>query len=66
MGERSTDTQFVIDDTIEVGNKVIVNTGSFVLRGNPPASTSARLSSSINPGESTITVTDASGWKVGD
>lgn len=56
----------MIDDLVEVGNKVIANTGNFTLRGNPPASTSSRLTLPLNKGDTTITVGDATGWVVGD
>ena len=56
----------MIDDRVEVGNKVILNTGNFTLRGNPPASTATRLLKSLEVGSNTITVGDASGWVVGD
>lgn len=56
----------MIDDLVEVGNKVIANTGNFTLRGNPPASTSSRLTVALNKGDLTLTVADASGWVAGD
>ncbi|EAR99597.2 IPT/TIG domain protein (macronuclear) [Tetrahymena thermophila SB210] len=65
-GNRDQQTQFLVDNTIEVGNKVILNTGNFTLRGNPPTSTVARLTNPLNPGSTTINVSDATGWQVGD
>ena len=56
----------MINDVAEVGNKVILNTGNFTLRGNPPASTATRLTKPLEKGSKTITVADASGWVVGD
>ncbi|KAL4508252.1 hypothetical protein ABPG72_003556 [Tetrahymena utriculariae] len=65
-GDRNQLTQFVVDSQIDVGNKVILNTGNFTLLGNPPATTATRLSASVNPGANSITVISASGWNVGD
>ena len=55
-----------MDKSLDVGNKVIVNTGNFTLRGNPPTSTGTRLVKSLEKGGNSITVADASGWAVGD
>ncbi|KAL4508253.1 hypothetical protein ABPG72_003557 [Tetrahymena utriculariae] len=66
IGNRDQQTQFLVDDTISVGNKVILNTGNFTLLGNPPTSTVARLAKPLNPGATTITVSDATGWQIGD
>ena len=66
LGNRYTENQFVLDDRVEVGNKVILNTGNFTLRGKPPASTATRLVKPLEKGSKTITVENASGWEVGD
>ncbi|KAL4484574.1 hypothetical protein ABPG74_019751 [Tetrahymena malaccensis] len=65
-GNRDQPTQFQVDSQIDVGNKVILNTGNFTLLGNPPATTATRLAASINPGDKSINVISASGWSLGD
>ena len=45
---------------------MFVVTGLLYLYGNPPATTSAILTSYAVKGSTTINVTSTSGWKVGD
>lgn len=48
------------------GNKMIVNTGTLELIGKPPGTTWTRLMEFANVADTTITVENATGWKVGD
>ncbi|EAR87205.2 IPT/TIG domain protein (macronuclear) [Tetrahymena thermophila SB210] len=65
-GNQDQPTQFVIDPLVDVGNKVILNTGNFTLIGNPPSTTYTQLAASANPGDSSITVVSVNGWSVED
>ncbi|KAL4484526.1 hypothetical protein ABPG74_019703 [Tetrahymena malaccensis] len=65
-GNQDQPTQFVVDPLVDVGNKVILNTGNFTLIGNPPQTTFTQLAVPANPGDSSITVINANGWVVGD
>ena len=56
----------VLDDFASPNNKAIVVTGKLELYGLAPATKFTRLTSSLNVGDTTITVAAASGWAVGD
>lgn len=66
MGNRVSTDQFTIASDITVGNKVILNTGTFTLIGNPPGTTSTRLTAPLEIGSNTIKVESVTGWVVGD
>ena len=49
-----------------VGSKAIASFGQLILHGSPPAQAWTFLDSNVNPGDSSLTVTDTVDWKVGD
>ena len=55
-----------MDANLQPGSKVIVNTGVLALYGVIPGTTFSRLTKSINPGDTSISVASSKGWAVGD
>lgn len=53
------------DNAIEAGNKILANTGSVSIYGNP-RNRVTRLTKTANPGETKIFVETRLDWRVGD
>jgi hypothetical protein len=66
MGIQTDNTPFLLDDVVDVGNKVIGVTGLFQLIGKPTPTVYTRLTKFDETAKNTITVQETAGWAVGD
>jgi hypothetical protein len=57
---------FIIDNDVDIGNKVIAVIGTLRMNGPSPSVKYTRLAASANVGDSSITLETAVDWAVGD
>jgi hypothetical protein len=65
LNGNKSDPGYVIDAGYE-GSKFLVVTGGLNLYGVSPATVATKLTATAVPGDTTFSVQDVSGWRVGD